>query len=136
MPWWGDLISIPASFAYCDGTNGTPDLRGRTLIGTGTWLDAFGTVAYDLGSIGGNRVHQLSISEIPSHNHLDGLTSDILDSDDDLLKYGYVRTSTKGVLYVNASFVHQKIPYTSSTGGNQPHNNMQPYMAIHWIMKL
>ncbi|MBP2629479.1 MAG: hypothetical protein H6Q70_107 [Firmicutes bacterium] len=25
---------------------------------------------------------------------------------------------------------------TRATGGNQPHNIMMPYMAVHWIMKI
>lgn len=31
--WFGSVASIPAGFTLCDGTNGTPDLRDRFIIG-------------------------------------------------------------------------------------------------------
>lgn len=30
--WSGNIASIPAGFAFCNGTNGTPDLRERFII--------------------------------------------------------------------------------------------------------
>lgn len=33
--WFGSLASIPTGFALCDGTQGTPDLRDRFLVGAG-----------------------------------------------------------------------------------------------------
>jgi hypothetical protein len=33
--WSGDVASIPAGWALCDGANGTPDLRGRFIAGAG-----------------------------------------------------------------------------------------------------
>lgn len=32
-PWYGDMTAIPSYFKICNGTNGTPDLRGRFLVG-------------------------------------------------------------------------------------------------------
>src|SRR3989338_653610 len=34
--WSGTLSSIPANWQLCDGTNGTPDLRGRFVMGVST----------------------------------------------------------------------------------------------------
>jgi hypothetical protein len=31
--WSGDVTKIPTGWALCDGTNGTPDLRGRFVLG-------------------------------------------------------------------------------------------------------
>ena len=31
--WSGDVTKIPSGWALCDGTNGTPDLRGRFVLG-------------------------------------------------------------------------------------------------------
>lgn len=36
LPYTGDLAKIPKGWVLCDGSNGTPDLRGRFLEGTGT----------------------------------------------------------------------------------------------------
>jgi len=33
--WAGAVIEIPAGWALCDGNNGTPDLRGRFVVGAG-----------------------------------------------------------------------------------------------------
>lgn len=33
--WSGAVVDIPAGWALCDGNNGTPDLRGKFLIGAG-----------------------------------------------------------------------------------------------------
>ena len=32
--WSGDLASLPAAWQLCDGTNGTPDLRDRFVVGS------------------------------------------------------------------------------------------------------
>ena len=41
LPYTGDLAKIPHGWVLCDGTNGTPDLRGRFLEGTGTTTGEF-----------------------------------------------------------------------------------------------
>lgn len=51
--WSGAVEDVPSGWALCDGANGTPDLRGRFVIGAG------GT--YDVGDTGGG--------SIPSHSH-------------------------------------------------------------------
>ena len=43
LPYTGDLAKIPRGWVLCDGTNGTPDLRGRFLEGTGTTTGEFKT---------------------------------------------------------------------------------------------
>lgn len=49
MLWSGSLVSIPAGWQLCNGTNGTPDLRDRFVPGAGT--------AYTPGDTGGNTQH-------------------------------------------------------------------------------
>ena len=34
LMWSGSVTEIPRGWALCDGTNGTPDLRGRFVLGT------------------------------------------------------------------------------------------------------
>lgn len=43
--WSGSIASIPADWALCDGTNGTPDLRDKFVVGAGS--------AYNVGDAGG-----------------------------------------------------------------------------------
>lgn len=47
--WWGSLASIPTGWQICDGTNGTPDLFLKMVIGAGG--------AYAPGDVGGAWVH-------------------------------------------------------------------------------
>ena len=59
--WSGSSSSVPVGWLICDGTDGTPDLRSRFIIGAGS--------SYDAGAKGGSSVLQLSLSNLPSHTH-------------------------------------------------------------------
>jgi hypothetical protein len=43
--WYGEADEVPRGFALCDGTNGTPDLRGLFIMGTND--------DYPMGTVGG-----------------------------------------------------------------------------------
>lgn len=49
MIWSGAEVDIPTGWHLCDGTNGTPDLRDRFIIGAGS--------TYAPGVTGGNSLH-------------------------------------------------------------------------------
>lgn len=49
MIWGGAVVDIPAGWALCDGNNGTPDLRGKFVLGAGG--------VYDPGDTGGSINH-------------------------------------------------------------------------------
>lgn len=66
IPWWGDPEDIPYGWSYCDGTDGTPDLRNRFPRGV---PDS----ATDPGATGGQTSVDLDIQRMPPHSH-DGLT--------------------------------------------------------------
>ena len=34
--WYGDTNNVPTGFALCDGTNDTPDLRDKFVVGAGS----------------------------------------------------------------------------------------------------
>ena len=55
--WSGNILNIPEGFLICDGTNGTPDLRDRFLIGTGT---------EDKGVFGGSNSKVITADNLPS----------------------------------------------------------------------
>lgn len=124
LPWYGNISTLPIGYAYCDGSNGTPDLRGRTIVGTGLWNDDVDSVTYPLGGIGGERLHRLTIAEMPIHNH--GVPN-----------YFFVGPQKSG----GGGPGHEGDPYPihpstgATAGGDLPHNNMPPFMALHWIMK-
>jgi microcystin-dependent protein len=59
--WSGALVDIPSGWLLCDGTDGTPDLRGKFIVGAG------GT--YDVGDTGGADTVALTTAELPAHTH-------------------------------------------------------------------
>ncbi len=52
---------IPNNWRLCDGTNGTPDLRDRFIVGAGN--------TFDIGDTGGSSSVTLTASNIPEHSH-------------------------------------------------------------------
>lgn len=120
--WSGS--TVPSGWALCDGTQGTPDLRGRFIVGAGNGS------GYSVGSIGGENFHRLTVDEMPSHKHSVYARSLGYEghriSDNEVLagKYQYM---ANGSVYVND---------TEYTGGNSSHENRPPYYALAFIMRL
>lgn len=59
--WSGASTSIPTGWVLCNGTNNTPDLRDRFIVGAGS--------SYSVGATGGEASHTLTVDEMPSHSH-------------------------------------------------------------------
>jgi hypothetical protein len=110
--WGGAILDIPTDWYICDGTNGTPDLRGRFVLGAGG--------AYSVDDVGGEEEHTLTIDEMPAHTHS---------------QWG-VNRSQEFETSQGLSAAQNSSSNTGSTGGDQPHNNMPPYYAMAYIMYL
>lgn len=130
LMWSGAASEVPLGWALCDGENGTPDLRGRFIVGvgTGTYSESpAGTpFSYELLDKGGEASHTLTVDQMPSHNHVMG--------------DGNARSNSPLYVYGNearaAAFWDGGIAITQPTGGDQPHENRPPYYALCFIMKL
>lgn len=115
VAWQG--TDLPKGWALCNGSNGTPDLAGRFVLGVGG--------NDKIGSIGGARTHTLIPDEMPKHNHMYWVSGPSK-------KRGY-ENRTDPVLKTDEE---NKVKYTAEVGGNLPHNNMPPYYVLAYIMKL
>lgn len=118
IAWYGAVDNIPEGWALCDGTNGTPDLRDRFILGAGT--------NHAVGETGGEETHTLTVAEMPSHKHTGNGWS---------MAYGFTVASGSGARYTSGGSTNSD-PGIGLTGGSQPHNNMPPYYALYYIMKL
>ncbi len=125
--WSGTIETIPPGWALCDGSNNTPDLRGRFVLGLG---QGSGLTNRNLNDIGGTETHQLTINEMPSHNH---------ETNPQFLAANGCGPGREpyGGLDGNRGLWHQSCPLPlNSQGGNAPHNNMPPYYVLAYIMKV
>jgi microcystin-dependent protein len=111
----GHQSNIPPKWQICDGTNGTPDLRNRFVVGAGD--------TYTIGDTGGESEHTLTVGEMPPHNH-SYIYDDYGSSAQDGGNNPYVANESNGTNYV------------STEGGGQPHENRPPYYALYYIMKV
>jgi hypothetical protein len=66
--WSGTLANIPAGYALCDGSLGTPDLRDRFILSVNT--------AENPGGVGGASSYTLSVNQLPAHTHTGSTSSD------------------------------------------------------------
>lgn len=149
--WSGASTAIPDGWALCNGTNGTPDLRDRFVLGAGS--------TYAVGATGGEATHKLTISEMPSHFHeetfrcnLPSLGANRIASCDaryatttDSAAPSYnVGATVSGPRYYIKNISGDQIAQgtnvqplgTVNAGGGAAHNNMPPYYALCYIMKL
>lgn len=141
----GQILSIAqntALFALLGttyGGNGSttfalPDFRGRTAVGTG---QGPGLPSIILGQMGGEPTHTLLITEIPAHNHLIPANTGNGNANtpapaNTLAKLVDSRSNALNVYSTAAP--NGNLGATSITGGSQPHNNMQPYLGMNYII--
>ncbi len=115
--WEGTVA--PTGWAICDGTNGTPDLRGRFVVGYSSPDASFNSV----GNTGGEKQHTLTIAEMPSHSHTlpDNIAFDVGSDNGSVENLEQPR---------NTNIVYN----TGATGGDGAHENLPPYYVLSYIM--
>ncbi len=122
------LYSLMGTTYGGDGrtTFALPDLRGRTPI--------HASAPHSLGDQGGVESHAISEQELPAHNHAYHATCEdatSLDPADAKL----APTSTRAYRGSgNTNALHPAA--VAETGGSAAHNNMQPYLAVNFVIAL
>lgn len=112
-----------------------PDLQGRAPMQPG---QGPGLSLHDLGESGGSETVTLLESEIPAHSHSmngQGSNANLNDPSGAVL----ARAFGGGNLYkqsAGANLTPLSDQSIAPAGGDQPHNNMQPYLGMNYIIAL
>jgi microcystin-dependent protein len=105
-----------------------PDLRGRIPIHMG---QGPGTSSYVLGETGGTETVTLASSQLPSHTHTVAAAAGGNDSS----ASSDMPASGGPDLYARAAGGAPSMS-VMPTGGNQPHDNMAPFVAMNFVIAL
>ena len=159
-PFLGQLMCVgfnfaPRGWATCDGqmmsvgqntalfsllgtqyggngttTFGLPDLRGRVSLHQGSGP---GLSNYTIGEAGGVESVTLSSQQMPLHNH--AINASNSDASDQTPGGNF---PSGGGAYNNSPPPRQTMNQAmcGNAGGNQPHENRQPYLVLNWIIAL
>jgi microcystin-dependent protein len=110
-----------------------PDLRGRVPIHQG---QGSGLSTRVIGQLGGVENVTLTVNQMPSHNHLVNATSDAATVNGPGTRYlGHVAAGAPPI-YATTSSNTMDPSMISIAGANQPHTNLQPYLAVSFCISL
>ena len=140
MMWSGTIATIPTGWVLCNGSNSTPDLRNKFVIGahSDTAGVAYSTVTGSNTTSGGSKdattvshTHTATVSD-PGHNHslVAGLTgSDLVGGGSNQIYTRTTGASTTGTASTGISVSN------STEGSSGTNANLPPYYALAFIMK-
>lgn len=161
--WSGLSSNIPPGWSLCDGSNGTPDLKGRFVLGAGTRPEstrqATGLITNGAGKTfavdetGGADKIILNVTEMPSHSHSG--TTNVGGSHTHTIYYSnlssggspvgnMLRHENTGVGADGSTETnngsndgsHSHGFSTDDEGADAAHLNLPPYYVLAYIMKL
>ena len=118
---YNNLFSV-LQYSYGGSGNqfNVPDLRGRVGIGSG---QGTGLTSRTLGQTGGSESHTLSVAEMPNHQHYTQIG---------IAAEGYALSGANNIYSVGVPTGQ----VTTAVGGGLAHNNVQPFVAVNYIIKL
>jgi microcystin-dependent protein len=114
-------------------TFGLPDLQGRVPVHVGS--------GFQLGQNGGTESVTLTTQQIPGHNHTAnttaaGGTTNVPNNTTIFADTGTTNAITTYLPFANVSQQALLPAELTNTGGNQPHDNMQPYLVVSYIISM
>jgi len=105
---------------------GLPNLQGRAPVSMGS--------GFTLGQLGGEAMHTLITSELPSHSHAANASSATANGS---LNPANNYLGGFSNFYNSGGSLTAMVPTTiGNNGGSQPHQNMQPYLTLNFCIAL
>jgi microcystin-dependent protein len=150
----------PAGWAFCDGqlmpisendalftligttfggdgqeTFGLPDLQGRVPLHNGTGPSG---TTYTLGELSGTETVTLTTQQMPAHRHVAVGSTDpaASSSPQDRVLASLPATGARSAYGTDVPYGALAPTSLSSAGGSQPHDNLQPYTVVNFIISL
>ena len=115
-------------------TFGLPNLQNSAPM---FWGNGPGLTPRDIGEIGGESAVTLLITELPMHTHGIPASSSAPGDTESPANAAFgnqARGRTQVYTGTGTPPVQMALQSVSPVGGNQPHNNMQPYLGINFII--
>ena len=122
------LFSILGTTYGGDGrtTFALPNLQGRMPVHVGNGII--------LGELGGETAHTLNISELPAHNHVP--VGSNTNPPTAPAATGNLWSANNAKPFAASVTGAMNPAGVTATGGNQPHENMSPYLVLNFIIAL
>ena len=140
------LFSILGTTYGGDGrtTFGLPDLRGRVPMSDG---GGPGLSNHSIGQKGGTETNTLTVAQTPSHNHTASLNVNSSGGNNDNPSGNYLASNSEGIKHYSdspdspppgdpAATANAGSINVGNSGGSQPHTNMQPFLAVNFVIAL
>ena len=161
--WSGNTSNIPSGWFLCDGTNGTPDLRNKFIVGAGSTYSVLATGGNADATLPAHSHTATSTFTGAAHNHT--VTSTVTDSGHVHGVFGngglglpsgggvvsangsnntgaysaYTNAATTGITVASSSSATTATgtvaTTVTSTGASATGANLPPYLALAYIMK-
>ena len=151
----GQIIAVPFNYppkgwAFCNGQT-LPINQNQALFALlGTTYGGNGTTTFQLpnlqsrvpmhqgnghviGEVGGNEAVTLTPAQIAAHGHQ---VSQPASKDEETTNRPDGAYFTQGGAYAGSANASLGGTTTSSVGGNQPHTNLQPFLALNFVIAL
>lgn len=128
--WSGNPGNIPAGWALCDGSNGTPDLRGRFIVGYDPNVTDYNAIGNTGGAAVDNATHQVTIDP-PAQTFTTAQSNDA--------RYGNLSANSNGDTRIHSHTHNVTVDIASitvTTGPPSSTENRPPYFTLAYIIKL